>query len=119
MIGAEIPALSRLRRSVHTPVTTYAPGGGRILRCSAAPYIPPSPQQNSAVMSRSGPAPRDRRRQAHAQRCAGKAVRKAPPSGGPPRPHHAPLGGALDRKEHTSELQSIMRISYAVFCLKK
>src|SRR3546814_3791017 len=24
-----------------------------------------------------------------------------------------------DRKEHTSELQSLMRISYAVFCLKK
>src|SRR3546814_6148048 len=26
---------------------------------------------------------------------------------------------AADRKEHTSELQSLMRISYAVFCLKK
>src|SRR3546814_7078857 len=24
-----------------------------------------------------------------------------------------------DRKKHTSELQSLMRISYAVFCLKK
>src|SRR3546814_6390526 len=31
-----------------------------------------------------------------------------------------PLGGADDRsEEHTSELQSLMRISYAVFCLKK
>src|SRR3546814_3186514 len=30
------------------------------------------------------------------------------------------LGGALDRsEEHTSELQSLMRISYAVFCFKK
>src|SRR3546814_9811107 len=29
-------------------------------------------------------------------------------------------GVALDRsEEHTSELQSLMRISYAVFCLKK
>src|SRR3546814_1089616 len=29
-------------------------------------------------------------------------------------------GAALDRsEEHTSELQSLMRISYAVFCLKK
>src|SRR3546814_10362376 len=27
--------------------------------------------------------------------------------------------GSLDRKKHTSELQSLMRISYAVFCLKK
>src|SRR3546814_1832685 len=31
-----------------------------------------------------------------------------------------PSGAALDRsEEHTSELQSLMRISYAVFCLKK
>src|SRR3546814_2914610 len=32
------------------------------------------------------------------------------------------LRGRLDRRrseEHTSELQSLMRISYAVFCLKK
>src|SRR3546814_1574564 len=35
----------------------------------------------------------------------------------PPSPQH-PLG--TDRsEEHTSELQSLMRISYAVFCLKK
>src|SRR3546814_3871691 len=34
----------------------------------------------------------------------------------------APLGGraaSLRSEEHTSELQSLMRISYAVFCLKK
>src|SRR3546814_6725947 len=31
------------------------------------------------------------------------------------------IGGAVERRseEHTSELQSLMRISYAVFCLKK
>src|SRR3546814_3116249 len=37
-------------------------------------------------------------------------------------PLEAALAGApgLDRsEEHTSELQSLMRISYAVFCLKK
>src|SRR3546814_10104932 len=38
--------------------------------------------------------------------------------------HHAlmPLGKKRDGRrseEHTSELQSLMRISYAVFCLKK
>src|SRR3546814_5656491 len=32
----------------------------------------------------------------------------------PPMPHVA-----LRSEEHTSELQSLMRISYAVFCLKK
>src|SRR3546814_5773283 len=29
------------------------------------------------------------------------------------------LGGSSRSEEHTSELQSLMRISYAVFCLKK
>src|SRR3546814_7077409 len=34
--------------------------------------------------------------------------------------HRVARGGAHDRsEEHTSELQSLMRISYAVFCLKK
>src|SRR3546814_1262375 len=34
--------------------------------------------------------------------------------------HQAELGAAGHRsEEHTSELQSLMRISYAVFCLKK
>src|SRR3546814_2397444 len=31
----------------------------------------------------------------------------------------ARLGGMQRSEEHTSELQSLMRISYAVFCLKK
>src|SRR3546814_5987580 len=31
----------------------------------------------------------------------------------------AAAGRALRSEEHTSELQSLMRISYAVFCLKK
>src|SRR3546814_2303201 len=30
-----------------------------------------------------------------------------------------PFGAAERSEEHTSELQSLMRISYAVFCLKK
>src|SRR3546814_2826693 len=33
----------------------------------------------------------------------------------PPRPSYRPIRS----EEHTSELQSLMRISYAVFCLKK
>src|SRR3546814_9423658 len=32
---------------------------------------------------------------------------------------HLRTGGHLRSEEHTSELQSLMRISYAVFCLKK
>src|SRR3546814_2806113 len=40
--------------------------------------------------------------------CAG---RRAAPAGGDAQPRRS--------EEHTSELQSLMRISYAVFCLKK
>src|SRR3546814_2399848 len=32
---------------------------------------------------------------------------------------HEVVGGRLRSEEHTSELQSLMRTSYAVFCLKK
>src|SRR3546814_8636873 len=35
-----------------------------------------------------------------------------------PSAYHDQVGG-LRSEEHTSELQSLMRISYAVFCLKK
>src|SRR3546814_3357344 len=31
---------------------------------------------------------------------------------------HVALGGSRRSEEHTSELQSLMRLSYAVFCLK-
>src|SRR3546814_4891676 len=37
----------------------------------------------------------------------------------PPRGDAAPLYLPRRSEEHTSELQSLMRISYAVFCLKK
>src|SRR3546814_7325003 len=33
--------------------------------------------------------------------------------------HNTLVGAGLRSEEHTSELQSLMRISYAVFCLKK
>src|SRR3546814_4084190 len=35
-----------------------------------------------------------------------------------PAPAHRKQGGIERSEEHTSELQSLMRISYAVFCLK-
>src|SRR3546814_16160409 len=47
------------------------------------------------------------------------------PSGGHPSPprffrrRRRPHGSPCRSEEHTSELQSLMRISYAVFCLKK
>src|SRR3546814_3644521 len=54
------------------------------------------------------------------------AVRSTPPARGPPLTrarsgfarHQGERSGCRS-EEHTSELQSLMRISYAVFCLKK
>src|SRR3546814_3927885 len=39
--------------------------------------------------------------------------------GNPSRKGQAPAALSCRSEEHTSELQSLMRISYAVFCLKK
>src|SRR3546814_5198868 len=41
------------------------------------------------------------------------------PPGRPPAEGRAPVDIVARSEEHTSELQSLMRISYAVFCLKK
>src|SRR3546814_8058246 len=59
---------------------------------------------------------------AAAQRSGGRVgadprVRRPGSGRGPARP--GTRGGAGRSEEHTSELQSLMRISYAVFCLKK
>src|SRR3546814_6548452 len=43
----------------------------------------------------------------------------APPRSGSPRRESGRCATAQRSEEHTSELQSLMRISYAVFCLKK
>src|SRR3546814_6784113 len=47
-------------------------------------------------------------------RCAGSRRAGRPGQRHPPRPERRNRS-----EEHTSELQSLMRISYAVFCLKK
>src|SRR3546814_2819692 len=47
------------------------------------------------------------------RRCSLPACRASPPTRRPPAP------ATRRSEEHTSELQSLMRSSYAVFCLKK
>src|SRR3546814_3151994 len=56
-----------------------------------------------------GFAHRQQRRRRARRRCAPRACRRAPRFARTSR----------RSEEHTSELQSLMRISYAVFCLKK
>src|SRR3546814_1900905 len=60
------------------------------------------------------------RRERHAPDTSGRAPLPRIAAGGPchdPRDRRAGRRGRSE--EHTSELQSLMRISYAVFCLKK
>src|SRR3546814_4024040 len=55
----------------------------------------------------------------HARRSR-QAVRRHPRAHSPDRGQGAAQAAPSERsEEHTSELQSLMRISYAVFCLKK
>src|SRR3546814_9044497 len=89
------------------------------------------PHEAHLVPRRRGRQHHDRR---HDKRHLPGAYRRPPPGGGapglgglrrrrgavrlllPPRGPHRP---GVRSEEHTSELQSLMRISYAVFCLKK
>src|SRR3546814_10036497 len=61
--------------------------------------------------------PRRRRTGGDARRRGATDTRAGGSAGRRPLPPHAQ--GAGRSEEHTSELQSLMRISYAVFCLKK
>src|SRR3546814_3978495 len=76
----------------------------------------------------------DPRRMGHCGQCAGDGVRQYGRHVGNRRRFHArprdrrarlvrrmadQCAGRRRSEEHTSELQSLMRISYAVFCLKK
>src|SRR3546814_5351422 len=63
------------------------------------------------TLFRSHDRPRPRAIPATAPCCSTRAPSGRSPPGQP--------RASTDRKEHTSELQSLMRISYAVFCLKK
>src|SRR3546814_8759711 len=93
-------AIARRRREYRaaaapaaTAVTTELP---------AAASAPPDPASRNPVRPASG---RDRLPAG----CAFRSVAGAVPAASP----------ACRSEEHTSELQSLMRISYAVFCLKK
>src|SRR3546814_7614002 len=60
----------------------------------------------------------DRRQRGQGRRLPdGAALRQRPEP--VQRPEEDQPGGQRRSEEHTSELQSLMRISYAVFCLKK
>src|SRR3546814_10569759 len=78
----------------------------------------PSPPNRGGVRGRIRPAVP--RAAARARSCRARRV-QAPPrySARPSCRERSRFPAANRSEEHTSELQSLMRISYAVFCLKK
>src|SRR3546814_6344229 len=86
---------------------------------------PVAPDRTAGVMVEVGqPVCRTHQRQAMAAGCPGKAhaVARGEQMGGSVHrfgPGANPCAIVARSEEHTSELQSLMRISYAVFCLKK
>src|SRR3546814_6866789 len=78
----------------------------------------------SAFLHRQNSARQRRRQQQHAHRHIGAEQHEVAIRPIQAKDSHLPeemrRNGGHDRsEEHTSELQSLMRISYAVFCLKK
>src|SRR3546814_9949897 len=86
--------------------------------CSSDLPGAPARASGSAPWGRAAPGC-DRNRIRTARR-SGRATRHAaPPARRSRRDRLARAAGSRRSEEHTSELQSLMRISYAVFCLKK
>src|SRR3546814_2635636 len=106
-------------REQHSPQGTDICGAGRGARQPHKHGEEPPPR--SAARVAPGKSPRPTR--------AGRYERENAVSGSPAKSRRWTRDGDIDvgcvhdtqtrSEEHTSELQSLMRISYAVFCLKK
>src|SRR3546814_7462760 len=107
-----MPRSTRKRKRRKRPETRGGPAGGlfrRHRRQPAAAHLvfETERQQSQQLDAGTSPAEQLRPRSGHHQAADRRAQRAA----------------GIERRgrseEHTSELQSLMRISYAVFCLKK
>src|SRR3546814_6868502 len=94
------------------PYTTLFRSAGEAGRRSARPLLSRARTVPGGRPAR-GARPLDGASQRHAGRCALAAA------GGTAGPRDGGEDGQGRSEEHTSELQSLMRISYAVFCLQK
>src|SRR3546814_1890368 len=92
------------------------------LRTSDPAHFGAGRLEGAAPQTRPGQARRQQHQHEAGNPEAGHSVEIAPehaPSALETRPHHACKTTPARSEEHTSELQSLMRTSYAVFCLKK
>src|SRR3546814_7026431 len=107
---------SDLATEAEVPATPFHPPGGT--SCPARATNPFWSNPMAVQKSRVSPSRRGQRR-AHDSLTA-KQLSTDPTSGETHLRHHVTADGYYRRsEEHTSELQSLMRLSYAVFCLNK
>src|SRR3546814_5752148 len=94
------------RANSNTPIASER----KCSRSSASRAVTSSPGKHSSRLRRA------------MRRRSPSSARSSAPSGVPSarcHDHGSRASSAIRSEEHTSELQSLMRISYAVFCLKK
>src|SRR3546814_4482661 len=97
------------------PTRSRGPAAGR-LDGGARRHLPC--QRHGAAFPAARREPRSRARGLGVRPCVAAAARPFL-AADPPRTSRGAGVGADRSEEHTSELQSLMRTSYAVFCLKK
>src|SRR6058998_4199411 len=116
---SSVPTGSRTRTS---PPCDH---GGRTAPSWSACSTRSSPPARSPSGARSSTAPACGGRPCRRPRTSSATRRRSPPEIGrahvctPVTHHHLVCRLLLEKKKHTSELQSLITISYAVFCLKK
>src|SRR3546814_1395274 len=86
-----------------------------------SPIVSPEQTVRELFLNAAWKQSRSRNRSSRPSSCSMSRVQEEPPM---PPPSDSGKAGRYPRstvrsEEHTSELQSLMRISYAVFCLKK
>src|SRR3546814_5768290 len=92
----------------------------RIIPCPLAQQRQPPGGRDREVLAVAGDEQIGRRGRQRPSRADRERHRAQPPPPRPPQGDPQPTRDHQARsEEHTSELQSLMRISYAVFCLKK
>src|SRR3546814_5071126 len=99
------------------------PRNWRYARATSADRATRAASRSYTVASKAAAAPsRDRRARPHrssSQLASNPNCQKSLALVGAPSAANLPCSLRARSEEHTSELQSLMRISYAVFCLKK
>src|SRR3546814_10604531 len=84
-----------------------------------APIAGTLPVREASAPSGADAAPSAGKRLVAGADCDGGVPRGTPSAGAAEVAFRGGIDGRTRSEEHTSELQSLMRISYAVFCLKK